>query len=264
MSKIFLLFAIVVSLKAGEYYAKIEPIEKYQLKSQVLGEVVLSDTSMEGRFIDSATLIQIDDSLDKKNLYTSEEKLRLLNDNLDLSYDILENTKEIANIKKGQYDKFNELATRSQINKDNDFFNYLSAYNTYLNTKEKVISLKTQINDMKYSIATLKDRIKNKKISVKNLFVYKIYVKKYDYVNIATPLVDLYDISSGKLEIYLPVEEVENINNKSIYIDGKKTKYKIDKLYKVADSERISSYKAEIIIDKPTVFSKLVKVEVSK
>lgn len=262
MIRFFLLFCLFIFTNAEEFYAKIEPVQKYQLKSQVSGEIDFSKTELEGKYVTDTLLIQIDDRLDKINLETYLEKLELLHNNLKLANELLENTKEISDIRKSQYDKFNALTTRSQVNKDADLFNYLSAYNTYLNTKEKIISLKTQISDIEYLVAQLEDKIANKRVDIKDLFIYKVYVKKYDVVSIGTPLVDLYDISKGKLEIYLPFELASDFESKSIYIDGEKTNYKINKVYKVADSERISSYRAEIIVDKPKFFSKLVKVEV--
>jgi len=52
-----------------------------------------------------------------------------------------------------------------------------------------------------------------------------------------------------------------NAEQKSVYIDGKKTSYKISRLLNIADSKNISKYMAQIIIKSPKIFSKLVKVE---
>ena len=69
------------------------------------------------------------------------------------------------------------------------------------------------------------------------------------------------DLSAGKLEIYIPIDKSAEIQNKSIYLDGIKTDLKISKLYTVADSTHISSYKCEIIVPSPKSFSNLVKIE---
>ena len=46
-----------------------------------------------------------------------------------------------------------------------------------------------------------------------------------------------------------------------VYIDDKKTNYKISRVVNIADSQNISRYMAQIVINSPEVFSKLVKVE---
>jgi hypothetical protein len=69
------------------------------------------------------------------------------------------------------------------------------------------------------------------------------------------------DLSKGKLEIFLPINSANSYTNKTIYLDSVKTDLKINKIYKVADSKNISSYKCEIIIPNPKKFSKLVKIE---
>ena len=69
------------------------------------------------------------------------------------------------------------------------------------------------------------------------------------------------DLNKGKVEVYIPISEAKSIVSKTIYIDGKKTNLKISKLYAVADTKHISSYKCEINIPNPKQFSVLVKVE---
>jgi hypothetical protein len=57
--------------------------------------------------------------------------------------------------------------------------------------------------------------------------------------------------------------ELEDIYQKIVYLNDKKTEYKIDKIWKMADEKFISSYRAEIIIASPSEsFSKLMKVEI--
>jgi hypothetical protein len=262
MRVIALSFAFISSIYASEFYSKIEPINKYQIKSQVTGKVLQAKTELEGKQINSALVLKIDDKLDLIDLKSSKKKLELLQESLSLANEQLNNTKDISDTRKAQYDKLKSLRTRSQINKDNDLFNYLTAYNQYLSTKDKIINLQTSIEDLKYKIATLEDRVSNKNIRLKDKFIYKVHVKRYDFVNMGTPLIDAYDTSKGKLEIFVPLEVAQDISNKKILIDEKDMNYKISKVYKVADSERISSYKVEIIIDKPKFFSRLVKVEV--
>jgi len=60
----------------------------------------------------------------------------------------------------------------------------------------------------------------------------------------------------------LESEELKDIKLKTIYIDGEVSKFKVSKIWKVADEKFISSYQTEIIINNPKEnFSKLLKVE---
>ena len=129
------------------------------------------------------------------------------------------------------------------------------------NQKLKVINFETTKADILVKIANLKDSIKNKKLVEKSNYIFNIAVKKGDYVNPGTLLYESKDLSRGKLEIFIPIADVEKVKDKTIYLDGKETKLKIDKIFNVSDSKHISSYKAEIIIENPKTFSRLVKIE---
>jgi hypothetical protein len=69
------------------------------------------------------------------------------------------------------------------------------------------------------------------------------------------------DFSKGKLEFFIPINDAEMLKSKTIFLDGEKTDLKINKMYQVADSTHISSYKCEIVIKNPKEFSKLYKIE---
>ena len=91
--------------------------------------------------------------------------------------------------------------------------------------------------------------------------INNINVKLGDFVNAGALLYVADDLSKAKVEIFLPIDKAKVQSSKVIYINGKETTYKINKLYKVADIKHISSYKCEIIIDAPKKFSELVKIE---
>jgi hypothetical protein len=76
------------------------------------------------------------------------------------------------------------------------------------------------------------------------------------------PIAILKDLSRAKLTIYLSSDELKNLKSKKIYLDGKVTNLKFNKIWRVADSKNISSYKAEIVLKPIANFSKLIKVEV--
>lgn len=95
----------------------------------------------------------------------------------------------------------------------------------------------------------------------KDNYIYNINVKSGDYVTPGTLLYESKDLSQGKLTIFVPIADIESIKNKTIYLNDKKSNLKITKIYTVADSEHISSYKVEIYIPNVKKFSRLVKIE---
>ena len=116
---------------------------------------------------------------------------------------------------------------------------------------------------MNYKIAQLKDSIEKKSIFIKDKFIYSFLIHKGDFARVGSPLVEVMDMSQAKLVLFLEPEEMKNIDSKLVYIEDKKTDYKINKVWSVADKKFISSYRAEIYIpSSDIVFSKLLKVEI--
>lgn len=228
---VFLFF--VVQVFATEFYAKLEPINTYVVKSSVSGEVIYTNDKLEGEFAKNSTIIRIDSTVNRIDLEGSLAKLK-----------ILEN---MISVEQKNYEKIKKVSTKSDFEKDAQ--------------KLKVLNYESQIADLKIKIETLKDQISNKTLSEKDGYIYSIDVKKGDYVNPGSQLYVVKDLSHGKLEIFLPIDMAQTYSSKTIYLDGEKTDLKIDKLYTVADSKHISSYKCEIIVPNPKQFSKLVKVE---
>ena len=48
MKIVILCFILINTVFAAEYYAKLEPIESYKVKSAVAGKVVFSNSKIEG------------------------------------------------------------------------------------------------------------------------------------------------------------------------------------------------------------------------
>jgi hypothetical protein len=227
----FLLFS---NLAFGqEFYSMINPIKIFTIKSAVAGEVLFVDKSLEKTYINGTKIIQLDNHLDEVNL--EQTKIKLLNQ------------KTIYDIENGILDSYNKVSSKTRIDKDTQ--------------KIKVLNISNSIADMEMQIANLQNNIAKKTIKAKNIYLTSIEVEIGDFVNVGGLLYKAYDLSHGKLELFLPINEIGNFKNKTIYIDGIKTNLKINKISKVADEKNISSYKAEIIIKNPKVFSKLVKVE---
>lgn len=232
--KHFLSFLLFCSFAFGqEFYSMINPIKTFAVKSAVSGEVITVDKSLEKRYVNNSSIIKLDDSLDVVNLEQTKVKLA--------------NQKETYEIENGILDSYNKVSSKTKIDKDAQ--------------RIKVLNISSTIADMEMQIANLKNNIKKKNIKASNIYVSSVEVEVGDFVNAGGLLYKGYDLSKGKLEIFLPINEINSFKNKTIYLDGIKTNLKINKISKVADEKNISSYKAEIIIKNPKTFSKLIKVE---
>ena len=263
MKKIFLLLITPLFIFAKVHYAKVEPYESVVLKSAVSGLVTDVDLEAEGTMVASKRVIRLDDALDKVNLEDTKKSVKLLEQMLGINQEIAKALRGTVQRQQSYYRRISKLSTASKTQKDNAYSAFTSAKTQYLSTKEKIINLKKQILDMKYKAAMLEDTVAKKSIVLQNKYLYKLMVRKGDFVAPGSPLAQVEDASRAKLVLFLEPEEVEGIESKRVYIDEKETKYKVDKVWKVADEKFISSYRAEIYIPAPkSTFSKLVKVEI--
>ena len=232
--KILTLFLLTITtIFASEYYAKLEPIESYQIKSAVSGKIIYSNSKIEGLKANNSTIIEIDSMVNKVELEQSKNKLKYID--------------EMIKIETNNYDRLNQVSSKSAFEKDTQ--------------KLKVINLESLKADMIVKIDTLKDIISNKKLIEKSNYIFNIAVKEGDYVNPGTLLYEAKDLSKGKLEIFVPIAQIEEIKNKEIFLNGVKSDIKISKIYEIADSTNISSYKVELILENAKIFSRLVKIE---
>ena len=233
--KLLLLLCTPLFLFAKVHYAKVEPYESVILKSAVSALVMDVDLDAEGSVVDQKRVIYLDDRLDKINLKTSKENLLILEETLKRQ--------------ESYFQRIDKLKTTSTAQKDNAFYTFAST--------------KTQYLDMQYKIAQLEDSIEKKSIVPNQMYLYEIMVRKGDYVSPGSPLATVADISRAKLVFFLEPAELEQIEDKAVYLNGKKTEYKVDKVWRVAEEKFISSYRAEIYITAPQgSFSKLMKVEI--
>lgn len=231
ISFILLLTSFVFAM---EYYSKLEPYNSYVVKSAVSGKVIFSNDEVEGKSVNKKTkILELDNSVDRIDLAQTQNKLDVLNSMLE--------------IQEKNYNRLYKISSKSAFEKDNQ--------------KIQVLNLQSSKSDLLIKIATLKDTIKNKQLFEDKMYIYNISVKEGDYVTPGTLLYEAKDLTKGKLEIYIPISDYDLVQNKTIYVDGQKSDLKIDKIYKVADSKHISSYKCEIIIENPKIFSRLIKIE---
>ena len=233
MKIIWITLLLVSSIFASEYYAKLEPIDSFQIKSAVAGKVIFSNSKIEGLKANNSTIIELDSQVDKVELEQSKNKLKFID--------------EMLKIEQNNYDRLNQVSSKSAFEKDTQ--------------KLKVINLESSKADMIIKIENLKDILSNKKLVEKSNYIFNITVKEGDYVNPGTLLYEAKDLSKGKLEIFVPISQIENIKNKDIYLDGNKSDIKMLKIYDVADATNISAYKVELIVEDVKTFSRLVKIE---
>jgi hypothetical protein len=233
--KILLLLFTPLFIFAKVHYAKVEPYESVILKSAVSALVMDVDLDAEGTMVEGKRVVYLDDSLDKINLKTSKENLLILHETLKRQ--------------ESYFQRIDKLKTASMTQKDNAFYSFASA--------------KTQYLDMQYKIAQLEDSIEKKSIVLHHMYLYEIMVRKGDFVAPGSPLARVVDTNRAKLVLFLEPSELEQIEHKNVYLNDKKTDYKVDKVWRVADEKFISSYRAEIYITAPKgSFSKLMKVEI--
>lgn len=221
------------SLFANEYYAKLEPLQSYVVKASVSGEVIYSNEKIEGKFANKSLIMEIDSEVDKINLQQTQKKLEAYN--------------HMVQIERKNYERLKQVTTRSDFDKDSQL--------------QQALNLEASRADLVIKIAELKKSIENKRLFENNRYIYNISVKEGDYVTPGTLLYEAKDMRKAKLEIFVPIAELNDVKEKSIFLDGEKTDLKIDKAYDVADSKHISSYKVEIIVPNPKQFSRLVKIE---
>ena len=233
--KLLLLLFTPLFLIAKVHYAKVEPYESVTLKSAVSALVMDVDLDAEGSVVDQKRVIYLDDRLDKINLKTSKENLLILDETLKRQ--------------ESYFQRIDKLKTTSAAQKDNAFYTFASTKSQYL--------------EMQYKIAQLEDSIEKKSIILDQMYLYEIMVRKGDYVAPGSPLAKVVDANRAKLVLFLEPDELNQIEDKIVYLNGEKTNYKVDKVWRVADEKFISSYRAEIYITAPEgSFSKLMKVEI--
>ncbi|MEA3352914.1 MAG: hypothetical protein U9Q33_03725 [Campylobacterota bacterium] len=233
MKKLVVMLLLSSALFSSEYYAKLQPVQVYNVKSSVNGKIVDVNSSSEAKNVSNAVIVRIDSKVNQIDLKQSNIKLKSLN--------------AVLEIEKGVLESFKKISSKSKFDKDNQ--------------KIKILNIESSISDLTTKIETLKDTIKKKILEEKDKYIYNIAVEVGDYVNPGSVLYTAMNTSKGKLEIFIPVKDAQTIKEKTIYLDGVKTDLKINKLYTVADSKHLSSYKCEIVVPSPKRFSRLVKIE---
>jgi hypothetical protein len=258
---LFLLFFFSPFLLANVYYAKVEPYEVRDILSNAAGQVLFTQEDMIGQKLSQKPFIQIDDALNHDELQSVREKMQYLRENLQTDKKIVINLQEALQRKKENFARVQSLSIKSKVEKDREFYDVVASEDSYLTILKEMNSLKANISDLELREKQLEKMIEDKSISAEGYILYSIKVKPESVVNVGTPLARVADTSKALLTIYLDRDDVQNLDKRVLYINGKKSSSKIVRVHTIADEKNISRYKAQIVIQAPKVFSQLVKIE---
>lgn len=262
MKKLYVLLLLpLLPLCAKEYFAKAEPYEIRMVASNVSGLVTFADESLEGSMLRKEPYIRIDDELDRVDLEKTRAKIELLGRAIADNEAMIANYGKIVAMKEANYERVLTLKMRSQVEKDREFYDLVGTQNQMIALQKETENMRIQVNDLQLHERRLERTIEDKSLSAPGYLLYDLLVKEEQVVNPGTPLAQIADVRKAKLTLYLSSDDRSGIEKKVIYLDGKRSPYKIDRLWNVADAKQLSSYKAEIIIRSPGQFSRLVKVE---
>ncbi|MGE4471880.1 MAG: HlyD family secretion protein [Sulfuricurvum sp.] len=261
MRIITVLTILAVALGAKEYYAKVEPYEILNVSSNVSAEVRFADSANQGKVLGKNPYIVMDDKLDKIELSSVENKILSLQKTLEHNQEMSRNYEQMVSMKQANFDRIKDLKIKSTVEKDREYYDLLGSQNSLLALQKEIESLNIQLNDLKLRRAQLLKSIADKHLSAPGFVLYQLLVKAEAFVNPGTPLAQIADVRKAKLTLYLSASEAREAQSKAIYLNGAKSTYKINRLWKIADAAKLSSYRAEIIIAPPERFSQLMKVE---
>ena len=264
MKSIILLFLIHSVLFSKVYYSKVDPFEVRYISANVPGLITFIDEDMIGKKLFSKAYLLIDSELDEKELKTIKTKILYLKNTLTINEKILENLQNALFKKRGNYKRVENLKIKSKIEKNREFYDLITSENNYLNITKEMFTLKNQIADLELRKTQLKRGIKDKKIINKGFILYSIDVKVGQVVNVSTPLAKIADTSKAKLTLFLDEKDALKAQEKIIFLNNKKTNYKLTRVSNISDATNISKYKAHIIIKSPKLFSKLIKIELKE
>jgi hypothetical protein len=252
---------LFIQSSAKEYYAKAEPYEILNVSSNVSAEVLYTDTAHQGKILGKKPYIVMDDKLDKIELHSVETKISALQKTLEHNLKMGQNYQQIIDMKQANFDRIKELKIKSSVEKDREYFDLINSRNSFLSIQKEIESLTIQLGDLKLRRSQLQKSIADKHLSAPGFILYQLTIKPSAFVNPGTLLAQIADVRKAKLTLYLSAEEAQQTQNKKIYLNGQKSSYKIDRLWKIADASKLSSYRAEILIAPPEQFSQLMKVE---
>ncbi len=260
--QIIFLVGLVVSILSGRVHiVKIEPYEMFEIKAPVAGRVEESKTELEGKRLKGVVVVKLEDRLDRLKLSSLKKRLLSLEKRLKITSEKIKTAQRVMEIKRDNFYRIKPLRSKSLVEKERKEVEFLNAKTSLLNLKELYQNLKSQIATLEYEIQTTEDRLEKKNLKATG-YLYRVKVKKGDFVTAGKPLYTLADISKGKITLYLEPKEINRLD--SILIEGKKEKVKIESVDIISDPTYLTLYRVKLTLPAPNYFGKLIKVEIKE
>lgn len=239
MKKLLFILAITFSLHSDYYMAQIVPYQTHSVEAELSGIVHRTALKKEFSYINRRILvIKIDTTIEDIGISSLKDKVASIKESLSLKRENLKSKSRIRQISK--YD----------LNKET-----LSV----VDTKIMLISTEMDLKLKKYN----RER---KLFYLSKAYLGEIYVDEFEYVNAGEKLFEYYDFSKSRLDIFVSADDVQNILEKTVFINDKKSdSWKIEKISKTVDSKRVSTFKVRLTLNnrnpENAIFGKVLKVE---
>ena len=237
MKKIIFAILLTTFMEANSYMAQVEPYEKVLVLSEINGLVTKVNRDFEYNYSAKKRVIV------KVEKRVEEIELKGLKSSLKFS-------KKAYALKEDNFQRKNNVRQISQYEKNLE--------------ESSLYEVESQMAEMKKSINLLKYRISKKIFLVNKKYIDKIYVREGDYVDVGSKIMDVYDVSKLKIELFVRAKEIEGLKSKKIFVDDKLSSFKIEKISQVQDGENLSSFLVRIVKKntKPNrYFGSVVKVQ---
>ncbi len=226
------------------YEAQVKPFETYNIAASVAGKVVSAKKDSEAT-VYKGVIVKLDDS---QNLID----LQNVKNQINITKNEIQNQQQIVKRKYDTYKRYQKLTTKSQEQKNLKFYDYMAA-------KNQLFSLQSRLSDLIAKKKSIEDIIGKKNIKADG-YIENIIVKKGEYVAPGQRVAVVDDINKEKLTVYVPIDKTDTIKNKTVYINGKKSGFKIYKIWRIPDTKYITSYKVELV-GRGLKFGNIVNVE---
>jgi hypothetical protein len=219
--------------------AQVEPYRVHTFQSEVAGIVVKSAIEYEFSYISKRKeIVQLDTSSEDISIKYLKSRISKLN--------------EIITTQKSNYSSKAKVRQISKYELNREKLGYLNSEVSLLNYKNELESKKL---------------IKRKKrFYAEKCYLGRIYVDTNEFVGMGSKIFDCYDISKLKIEIFVDRDEVQNIQDKKVYINNKLSEdWKVEKVSKIQDTQHLSSYLVRLVkqneVNESNLFGKVVKIE---
>ena len=237
MKKIILVLLGATVLQAKVYMAQIQPYEKIEVVSETSGLIVNINRTQEFAYVSgSKSIVEVEKEREEIELSGLKKSLHL--------------SQKIYKLKKSNFQSKNRVKQISRYEKNLE--------------EGSVYEIQNSIVELQKNIKLLEYQKKKKSFFVKDKYINRIFVREGDYVDVGTKIMEVYDISKSKIELYIRASEIKNISEKTIMIDGKSSSFKIEKISMVRDSHNLSSFLVRLVKDAVSLegyFGDVVKVE---